>query len=168
MSFRSVVFHPAFVLVASIASAVAYAAFVRWRIPDGSLFHHYLYVVPIVVPFTAFVFDRAKEARAAGLAVLMIDALVVATSILRARGFVPFVSGHALFLTYAIIRPGSLVTRITAAMVMLEVIYLKIFLWHDLITPVGGVLVALIAFMIVHLLRRSRSNQSQAATENLT
>jgi hypothetical protein len=169
MSFRSVVFHPVCVLIASLAGAIAYAALVRLLFPGGSLFHHYLYVVPIVVPFVAFLFDRAKEARTAGLAVLTIDALVVITSILRARGYVPLVSGHALFLTYAIVRRGSWVTRITAALVMLETVYLKLFMWHDFITPVIGIALAVIALMIVQRLYRSQvAGRDQLSTEVLS
>lgn len=87
----------------------------------------------------------------------------MATSILRARGYVPLVSGHALFLTYAVLRPGSPVTRITAAIVMLEVIYLKFFVWHDFVTPVGGIALALIAVMLVRRLIKGRASERQVA-----
>jgi len=149
---RSLLFHPLIVLTASLAGAFVYAGLVRWRFPGGSLFHHYLYVVPIVVPFVAFLFDRAKEIRTAGLVVLAIDLLVVSTSVLRARGYVPLVSGHALFLMYAILRPGSMVTRLTAAIVMLEVFYLKLIVWHDFVTPVGGIVIAVPAAFVVRRL----------------
>ena len=53
---------------------------------------------------------------------------------MRVFGDVPYVSGHALFLTYAIMSRGSRVVRVTATLVMIEVIYLKLFVWHDFIT----------------------------------
>ncbi len=181
---RSIVFHPISVLIFSLLGALLYAVWITWRFSGGDLSSHYLYVVPIVVPFVAFLFDRAREicqnhlrervavnfgvvnrqgtrppAYAGGsdysLTTLVIDALVVGTALLRMAGKVPFVSGHALFLVYAILRPGSKVTRITAGIVMLEVIYLKFFVWHDLITPVTGAALAVVAALIT---RQSERN----------
>jgi hypothetical protein len=92
-----------------------------------------------------------------------VDVLVVATSILRARGYVPLVSGHALFLTYAMLRRGSLVTRLAAALVMLEVIYLKFFVWHDFVTPAGGIALAVLAALIVRRLEGRGSLKPKSA-----
>jgi hypothetical protein len=99
MSSRSLIFHPLVVLIASLAGAFAYGVWATSRFTGDTLSSQYVYVVPIVVPFIAFLFDRAEEMRTASFAVLAIDVLVVATSILRARGYVPLVSGHALFLS---------------------------------------------------------------------
>ena len=154
ISTRSLTFHPLVVLTASLAGALAYAAWAMSRFDGNTLSSQYLYIVPIVVPFVAFLFDRGAEIRTAGFAVLAIDALVIATSILRARGYVPLISGHALFLIYAVLRPGSLVTRITAAIVMVETMYLKFFVWHDFVTPVGGTVLALIAVAVVRRLSK--------------
>jgi hypothetical protein len=71
---------------------------------------------------------------------------------MRVIGDVPYVSGHALFLTYAILRPGSPVTRITAGIVMVEVIYLKYFVWHDFITSTMGIILASLAASLCRLL----------------
>jgi hypothetical protein len=161
VSSRSLVFHPASVLIFSLLGALLYAVWITWRFPCGDLSHHYLYVVPIVVPFVAFLFDRAEEfcrppAHAGGSDYsLVIDALVVGISLLRMAGKVPAVSGHALFLVYAILRPGSKVTRITAGVVMLEVIYLKFFVWHDLISPVTGTALAVVAALITRRCERT-------------
>lgn len=156
-SSRSLIYHPLVVLIASLAGALAYGVFATLRFTGDTLSSQYVYVVPIVVPFVAFLFDRAKELRTASFAILAIDALVVVTSILRARGYVPLVSGHALFLIYAVLRPGSLVTRVTAALVMLEVIYLKFFVWHDFITPTTGTALALIAALITRRFGNGRA-----------
>lgn len=182
---RSLVFHPVSVLICSLLGALLYALWVTWRFPGGDLSNHYIYVVPIVVPFIAFLFDRAEEicrnhlrepgafvigmetaragsrrrprAYAGGDYSLVIDVLVIGISLLRMAGKVPLVSGHALFLVYAILRPGSKVTRIAAGIVMLEVIYLKFFVWHDLISPVTGTALAVGAALIT---RRRRSYNS--------
>lgn len=113
-----------------------------------NLASQYLYVVPIVVPFVAFLLDRLKQIREANAVSAVVDVLVVGTAMMRVIGNVPFVSGHTLFLTYAILRRGSMVTRITAAIVMVEAIYLKYFVWHDFITSTTGIALALVAALI--------------------
>jgi hypothetical protein len=143
------VFHPLFVLSSAALLMLAYISFMRWRHPGGDLSNNFMYVLPIIVPFVAFVFDRAEQFSGAGLLELILDCAVVFTSIMRALGDVPFVSGHALFLSYAIARPGRRLTKITAVVVMIQVIYLKLFVWHDLITPVTGTALGLLAAVIV-------------------
>src|SRR5262249_16506645 len=104
---NDLVFHPLFVLGCGALGMLAYVGFMSWRHPGGDLSNNFFYVLPIIVPFIAFLFDRARSFRHAVFVELIIDGAVVITSILRAIGDVPFVSGHALFLSYAIARPGS-------------------------------------------------------------
>jgi hypothetical protein len=144
-----ILFHPASVSVFALLGVLGYAAWMRWRFPGGDLSNHYFYVLPIIVPFVAFLFSRAQRFRDATVLELSIDTLVVVTALMRMIGHVPFISGHALFLAYAIARPVSRLTRITAALVMLQVIYLKFFIWHDLVTPVTGIILGVIAAFIV-------------------
>ena len=126
-----------------------YAATMKWRFAGGDLRQHFIYVLPIIVPCIAFLFDRAAQLRTAGWPEWAIDLVVVATSILRALGVIPLISGHALFLAYAIARPGSWLTKTTALLVMLQVLYLKIFIWDDQVTPFTGIAVGLTAALIV-------------------
>jgi hypothetical protein len=142
-----VVFHPLFVLASAALAMFGYVGFMRWRIPGGDLSNHFMYVLPIIVPCVAFIFDRASHF--SGLIELTIDSAVVITSFMRMMGVVPLVSGHALFLTYAIARPGSRLTKITAALVMLQVIYLKFLVWHDWVSPITGITLGLLAAFIV-------------------
>jgi hypothetical protein len=135
-------------LIFSLAGALAYAMWATWRLSGAGLTNQYVYVVPIIVPFIAFLLDRASGIREVSLITLVVDVLVVGTAMMRVISNVPLVSGHALFLTYAMLRPGSLVTRITAALVMLEVVYLKFFVWHDLITPLTGITLGLVAAVV--------------------
>ena len=69
----------------------------------------------------------------------LIDLVVIALSLIRALVPLPLVSGHALFLSYALLTVPSVVVRTSAALVLLEVIYLKIFIWQattlTVITP---------------------------------
>jgi hypothetical protein len=114
-----------------------------------NLANQYLYVVPIVVPFVAFMLDRLEQIRETTVVSAVIDALVVGTAMMRVIGDVPFISGHTLFLTYAILRRGSLVCRLTATIVLLETIYLKYFVWHDFITSTMGIVLGLVAFLLL-------------------
>jgi hypothetical protein len=150
------VVHPLFVLACAALGILIYVAWTRWRFPGGDLSRHYIYVLPIIVPFVAFIFDRAKTFRDASLVELVIDSAVVVASIMRMLSLMPFVSGHALFLTYAIARPGSRLTKITAALVMLQVIYMKFVLWHDWVTPVAGTILGLLAASIVRRFQRQK------------
>ena len=146
------VFHPLLVLACAALGILIYVTWARWRFPGGDLSRHYIYVLPIVVPFVAFIFDRAKHFPEGAVVELIVDSAVVVTSIMRMLGVVPFVSGHALFLTYAIARPGTRLTKITAALVMLQVIYMKFFLWHDWVTPVTGITLGLSGAFVIRRL----------------
>jgi hypothetical protein len=141
-------FHPSIVLLLSIGVALFYAVWVTWRFGGRNLENQYLNVVPIVVPFVSFLLDRAEQIHQLRIARLVIHLLVVGTSMMRVVGNVPFVSGHTLFLSYAILGPASRVTRITASLVMLDVIYLKYFVWHDPITSSAGIVLGTIAALI--------------------
>jgi len=159
MRLSKLIFHPLFVLVCAGLGILSYVMYMRWRFPGGDLSHHFSYVLPIIVPFMAFVFDRAKHLPEAALLELIVDSAVVATALLRAMGDVPLVSGHALFLTYAMARPGTPLTIITAAIVMIQVIYLKIFAWHDPISPATGIILGLLAALIVRRAARRTSSR---------
>lgn len=133
---------------------LSYVGLMRWRIRGGDLSNHFMYVLPIIVPCVAFIFDRAKHFSNATLVELILDSAVVITSFMRMMGVVPLVSGHALFLAYAIARPGSKLTKITAALVMLQVIFLKFFVWHDWVSPLTGIALGLLSAFIVRRFAR--------------
>lgn len=156
------VFHPISVSIVSALSVLSYVVLTRLRFPGGDLTGHYIYVLPIIVPFVAFLFDRARVFRDISLLQWIVEIMVVGVSILRMLGHVPLVSGHALFLSYAIAGPASRLTRITAALVMMQVIYLKLFVWHDFITPVTGIFLGLVAALVV---RRFGAASSQGGSK---
>ena len=147
LKIRSLIFHPFVVLLLSIGGALLYSVWVTWRFGGQNLQSQYLYVVPIIVPFLSFLLDLSEKIKRRSFAGLIIDFLVVGTSMMRVIGNVPYISGHTLFLTYAILGPASRVTRITASLVMLEVIYLKYFVWHDPVTSSTGIVLGIIAAM---------------------
>lgn len=148
MSLRSFLFHPLTVLLSSLIGAALFALYGSLKFSGDKLFYHYYYVVPIVVPFVAFLFDRSERFGQFNLVQSAIDALVVLTAMWRVIGNVPFISGHALFLTYALLSARSRVARITAGVVMLQVIYLKYISWHDWITSTGGIVMGTVAALL--------------------
>jgi hypothetical protein len=149
------------VLLFSFVAALSYAGYAALRISHDHLAPHLFYVVPIVVPFVAFLFDRAETFRKVTVVQFVVDAIVIATAMGRVVGNVPFVSGHTLFLTYCLLSARSAVPRLTAAIVLLQVIYLKYFVWHDWITSTSGIVLgALAAFVVWWFKERSGAEQS--------
>jgi hypothetical protein len=149
---RLLVFHPFIVLLCSLAGAAFWAMYMlrspstraTMFVPTGP----FAYVVPIVVPFVAFLFDRAERFRSFSFAHHIMDFLVVATAMGRVVGNVPFISGHTLFLTYALLSTKSVVLRLTAGVVMLQAIVLKYFVWHDFVTSTSGIVLGLLAAFV--------------------
>jgi hypothetical protein len=157
VSLKSILFHPLCVLLFSLVGASLYALYATLRFTDDKLFGVYLYVVPIVIPFVAFLFDRAERYRQSNLIQYTVDAIVVGTAMLRVIGDVPYISGHALFLTYALISSRSRVARITSAIVMVQVIYMKYIVWHDWITPTSGIILGTLAALVTWRFRKTDS-----------
>jgi len=141
---RHLVFHPLTVLGVSLLAALLFALLVMMWF-DGSIRSLLLYYfLPIGIPFVAYLFDRAQYSNEYGLVRWSIDLLVVSLALLRAFGTIPFISGHALFLSFALLTAHSWLTRILALFIMCQVIYLKLFVWQD-ITLVGGIVLGCIA-----------------------
>jgi hypothetical protein len=147
-STRPFIFHPLIVLFLSLVSAALYALYVTLRFSGGNLWSQYYYVTPIIVPFVAFLFDRAGRFRQLTALQLVTDASVVFTALWRVIGHVPYISGHALFLTYALFSTRSRVAQVTAAIVMLQVIYLKYLVWHDWVTSTCGIALGVLAALV--------------------
>lgn len=149
MKTRSFIFHPLVVLIVSLIVASIYATYAALRFPADILPAHLSYVLPIIIPFAAFLFDRAERLRQYAIIQLVVDLLIIGTALGRVVGNVPLVSGHTLFLTYCLLSTRSIVPRFTAAIVLLQVIYLKYFVWHDWTTSTSGILLGAFAAFIV-------------------
>lgn len=108
--------------------ALASALFLQGDLRDLLVY----YFAPVGVPFVCFLADRLQYP---GLPLL--DVPVVILALLRAAFPIPLISGHSLFLTYALLTTRTWVARITAVAVLAQVVYLKAFAWHDA-TIVGG------------------------------
>ncbi len=139
---QAVIFSPLFVLTVSLTAALAFAGLVLLRFTGEARTFLLYYFVPIAVPFVAYLFDRAKYWNELSQTQVRIDVPVVILALLRAGLPIPLISGHALFLSYALLTTRSGLARITALLVLAEVVYIKIFLWQD-ITLVGGLILGL-------------------------
>jgi hypothetical protein len=144
------IFQPHSGLAAGLALSGVYALVVLLMCEGDQERYYLTYFVPIGVPFVGFLFERARSyARQSSLPVplLALDAAVVVLALARAVYHLPFISGHALFLGYALLTVRSWWVRVPAALVLIEVIYFKIFLWDDP-TLYGGLLVAALAALV--------------------
>ena len=153
-SSRSWIFHPLVVLVFSLLGAAVCAGYVTKGFSATNLYQQTYYVVPIVIPFVAFIFDRAERFHEIHLLQFLIDALIIGLALGRVVGNVPYVSGHTLFLTYALLTGRSRVLLVTAGMVMLHAVYLKYIVWHDWVTSTAGIVLGTLAALGAWRLRR--------------
>jgi hypothetical protein len=140
------VFNPLVVLGISIAAALVLGVAVSRTDWDDRDFVLY-YFVPITVPFVAFYFDRAQSWSGLRRWQLAIDVSALATAILRVYLAIPLVSGHSLFLTYALLTTRTWLALVTSVVVLSQVLFTKIFLWQDP-TWAGGMLLGLIAAIL--------------------
>lgn len=146
---RPIYFHPLFVFATALFLAMAFVFWTLAFLPRASLSHVLFYYTPIGIPFVAFLFDRAERRSKGDFTWLRfdIDLLVILIALARTIVHIPWISGHALFLTYALITGRSPILRVTAAIVFIQVAYLKIFVWHD-ISVLGGFALGCLAAII--------------------
>jgi hypothetical protein len=106
------------------------------------------YHLPIGFAFSMFVLTESANFIRERLVRHAVTLLVTAASLLRAFIEVPFYSGHAFFVTYMLLVTESRAARIVAAVVLIDVFYVKVFMLHDP-TIWGGIILGLAAFAIV-------------------
>jgi hypothetical protein len=82
-----------------------------------------------------------------GMAQAGISLLVIGLALARAVKEIPYYSGHALFITYMLLTVSSNLARGIAGIVLVDVIWIKVFQLHDP-TVWGGIASGLIAFII--------------------
>jgi hypothetical protein len=149
---KTLIFHPVTVLIVAVVAALLFAA-VSYVSFTGDLRDLLVYYfAPIAVPFIAYLFERAERWREVRW---WVDVPVVIVSFLRAMLPIPFISGHALFLTYALLTTQTRVARWTAIIVLIQVAAIKIFVWHDL-TLLGGIIVGILAAWVNRTVYGSR------------
>ena len=145
---QGIFFRPLIVLGVSLVAALLFSLLVIICFDGDARLYLLGYFMPVGIPFVACIFDRVEGWRSLHPVQRAVDLFVLALSLVRVAIPVPLVSGHALFLTHALLSSRSWVVRGTAAAVLLEVGYLKIFLFHDDITLVGGIILGCITALI--------------------
>jgi hypothetical protein len=109
-------------------------------------------MTPIAVPFVAFVLERAEGLSKSGWPVGLLDVSVTGIALSRMFYPVPGISGHVLFLTYALFTLRYRVSRLFAALVLAQTLVLKVVFWHDYQTPPGGLLLGITGALLYHRL----------------
>ena len=154
---RQFIFHQVTVLVVSVIAAAIFALFVTLLF-DGDLRWFLLYYfAPIGIPFVALLFDRAEQYDLTSIAAWALDLVVLIFALTRAFVRIPFISGHALFLTYCLLTSRSNVARITAVLVLLQVAYLKLFVTHDT-ALFGGIIAGCLAALLYRWVKPAKRN----------
>jgi hypothetical protein len=120
--------------------------------PSGT----FQYFVPLMVPMIAFMFERVEHVREANFFQHGLDFLVFGLAVGRVVGDVPFISGHTLLLSYALVCSRSRIVRISAILVLVQTLYLKYFLWHDFVTPTVGIILGSALALLVFLVPKSK------------
>jgi hypothetical protein len=146
-------FHPFVAPATSLLATLLFAFLVILRF-DAEKQHYLLYYfAPLVIPFVAYIFDRLKNWDTIHNAQRLIDIFVLVVSLMRMFIAVPFISGHALLLTYIALSTQGLLARVTAALILLEVFYIKIFLWNDF-TFFGGAFIGILAAILFRWIKK--------------
>lgn len=128
--------------------------------PSGT----FQYFVPLMVPMIAFMFERVEHVREANFFQHGVDCLVFGLAVGRVVGDVPYISGHTLILSYALLLSKSKVVRTTSILVLAQTLFLKYFVWGDFVTSnVGIALGCALAFLVASI---SRKMQSQPALDS--
>jgi hypothetical protein len=121
----------------------------------------FFYVVPIIIPFVAFLFDRAEHLRETSIMRVVVDVIVIGLAVGRVVAHVPLISGHTIFLTYAMFSSRSRLVIVSASLVMLQVLYLKYFVWHDAVSSTSGIILGFVAAYVVNRIQRRREDQRE-------
>jgi hypothetical protein len=160
LNVRKQIFRPRIVLLCSLAGAGLVGLWllrqpsVRATVfdPSGTL----QYFVPLMVPMIAFMFERVEHVREANFFQHGLDFLVFGLAVGRVVGDMPFISGHTLLLSYALVCSRSRIVRISAILVLVQTLYLKYFLWHDFVTSNVGIVLGCALALLVFLVPKSK------------
>jgi len=98
-----------------------------------------IYHAPIVAVFASYLFDRFEHRSRMGVWQWILESFVVVLALSRAVFPIPYVSGHALFLSYVLMTTAFRLTWWLAIAVFAVVVYIKFSALSDL-TLIGGVI----------------------------
>jgi hypothetical protein len=153
-------------LAIAVGLALLFALFILVRFHGETRFFYLYYMVPIAVPFIAFGLDRLEFFNQTTLAQRILDVCILTLAILRNFVEIPFISGHALFLTYALFSARTKLAKITAALVLVIVVLMKWYNWHDFYTPTGGFILGAVAAYLYRLFRQKSQKMDRVEPES--
>jgi hypothetical protein len=160
LDLRTQLFRPRIVLLCSFAGAALIGLWLlRYASVRATVFDPtgtFQYFVPLIVPMIAFMFERVEHVREANFFQHGVDFLVFGLAVGRVVGDVPFISGHTLLLSYALLCSKSRIVRISAILVLGQTLYLKYFVWHDFVTPNAGIVLGCALALLVFLVPKSK------------
>src|ERR1041385_5598999 len=117
------------------------------------------YFVPLMVPLIAFMFERVEHVREANIFQHGVDYLVFALAAGRVVGNVPYISGHTLILSYALLQSKSWLVRISSLVVLAQTLFLKYFAWGDFVTSNVGIAMGCALAFLVALSKQDRGSE---------
>jgi hypothetical protein len=153
---KNPVFHPTAVGAAAIFLTLAAIGVVVWSFNGEREIFYLYYNVPLVFPFVCYLFDRAERRHQFSRTQWILEVVVIGLALSRAFFPTPFISGHALFLSYSALSSRAWLAKISAVAIFLEVIWVKTFLLFDPVTPGGGLFVAILVFFAQKWLEKTR------------
>ena len=112
---RDTAFRPLGALAISLAGALFLALLTILCTSGTERVFLLYYYVPIAVPFLAYLLERAQRWETLTAVQRAIDLPVLMLALLRAVVPVPLVSGHALFLSYALLTTRGWVARVSGS-----------------------------------------------------
>jgi len=154
MQLKRIALHPFTILT---VATLATFAFVGLMAPlnrfasDGQRFFLIYYHAPIGFAFIVFLFDRLVHYRQISGWQWFVDFFVIALALSRTIAPLPFFSGHALFLSYALLTVSTRLTKAVMIAVLLDAAAIKIF-WIRDFTLIGGIILGLAIALIVRKL----------------
>lgn len=139
--FGAFVSHPGVVLAISLIGASIFTLLMLPlpRFAGERRWYLIAYHAPIVAVFISYFFDRIKHRAEIRPWQWGIEAVIVALALIRAVFSIPYISGHALFLSYVLVTTPLRLVWWFAILVFAEVIYIKVAVLNDP-TLIGGVI----------------------------
>jgi hypothetical protein len=106
---------------------------------EGGYFQwHYVLPIAVLVPWLPILRSRGERL---GHRVLLLDGIVCLVAAARIFSPVVPISGHALFLTYTFLTIRNRWYRLASGAAFLQAAWLKVFVWNESGSFVGGLLV---------------------------
>jgi hypothetical protein len=152
---------PAVTLSLSALFAAVVAAFFVTAWHAGAQF--LVYNVPIAVPFAAFFLERLSSAPALPRRALILDAVAVGLALLRVLAPpLPYASGHILFTAYAALTAARWPLRVTAVVVLAQVMLMKLLVTGGAVSMFAGLTGAAALAAVRHALAQWSRHQGSS------